>query len=441
MCKDFKTSNILKCHNCQEVVHFSCAPKAISDNSKEKSKANGDYKCPGCIVYPLQRKASNNNIDQLEELKKQVTLPTITYVKPVETTNAANLSNTIDMEKEDQLTCDECMFKFLDTASLSKHMEDSHSDIRGNKRSRHETSLIFDPAICNVCDQLKGENSKLKEQLNISQMVYNDTKNNLENSNKTIDNLSAKNEELKTQVSELRVDLSKYEEVLAKTKEDAERTKSQTKELEGELSKEKDKFKGIAIELAKAKEDLNSARRSHPPQSSNGSQSFDEEIQKKDEELEMLKEKIREKDKCLKKLDESHNLEVNKLKKDKKKSDDSLNCATLENTKLKDKESTLIDVFKSMKEYMNAKLKNIQSPEEMPSPEQPTFSPPDASSRNEKDTTPPMVNCDECSYKAETIESLNRHKRNKHIRTVFPCLLCNFHASSLTDLKEHQKSH
>ena len=52
----------------------------------------------------------------------------------------------------------------------------------------------------------------------------------------------------------------------------------------------------------------------------------------------------------------AHKKEVDKLKLDKQASDEALNCATNENTKLKDKETTLLDIFKSMNQFMNEKL-------------------------------------------------------------------------------------
>ena len=78
-----------------------------------------------------------------------------------------------------QFKCDMCQFLFTDKDVLNKHIESSHGDKRGNKRSRHETSLIFDPNICNYCEELKSKNIKMEEQLKLSQYAYNETKENL----------------------------------------------------------------------------------------------------------------------------------------------------------------------------------------------------------------------------------------------------------------------
>ena len=64
-------------------------------------------------------------------------------------------------------------------------------------------------------------------------------------------------------------------------------------------------------------------------------------------------------------MDEAHKKEVNILQKEKKASDDSLSCATEENTKLKDKEKTLLDIFKCMKQFMDEQLNKCPSPDGM----------------------------------------------------------------------------
>ena len=62
-----------------------------------------------------------------------------------------------------------------------------------------------------------------------------------------------------------------------------------------------------------------------------------------------MKQLVVDKDKTIKKLQESNTKEVNRLMIEKKASDDALSCATRENTRIKDKEGTLVDVFKCMK--------------------------------------------------------------------------------------------
>ena len=61
-------------------------------------------------------------------------------------------------------------------------------------------------------------------------------------------------------------------------------------------------------------------------------------LNKKEEELEIVKQLVIEKDKVIKKMEESHVKEISALNLEKKAVEDALNCATRENTKIKDKE-------------------------------------------------------------------------------------------------------
>ena len=68
---------------------------------------------------------------------------------------------------------------------------------------------------------------------------------------------------------------------------------------------------------------------------------------------------IVEKDKNIKKSEETQKKEIDKLKLDKLATDEALKCATNENTKLKDKETTLLDIFKSMNQFMTDKIGDL----------------------------------------------------------------------------------
>ena len=209
--------------------------------SKEMSISTGDYKCPKCIVYPALRRVPDDGLDLLQELKNQATLqPSITFeglvtldetVLPENIPVSASFSTMETEEAGDQHTCEICMFKFLDKDSLNKHMESSHDDIRGNKRSRHETSLVFDPTLCHICEQLKTENSRLKEQLNMSQLAYNETK-----------------ERLATSDADNNTKVEKLQEELNKTKDIATKLKT----IEGELTISKEELEGSKDKLNKS---------------------------------------------------------------------------------------------------------------------------------------------------------------------------------------------
>ena len=252
------------------------------------------------------------------------------------------------------------MFKFLSTTDFNMHTLDCHEDKRSNKRTRLETSLIFDPTICTICEQLKFDIIKAKEDLNLCQFAYNETKESFSSSVKEVTELNRKIESLETELADVKRSIT---EVGTGTSQ---------------------------------------------------------------EELEIVKDMVIEKDKLIKKLEESHKKATDKFTIDKKASDEALNIATVENTKLKDKDSTLMDIFKCMKEYMNEKLGSIKEV---------------ATADHTEEQTLTQFKCDQCTFKAANIDNLNIHKRNEHIRATFPCTICNYIASTINDFKAHQSEH
>ena len=73
-----------------------------------------------------------------------------------------------------------------------------------------------------------------------------------------------------------------------------------------------------------------------------------ETITKKNEEQELVKQMVVDCDKQIKKMEELHKNELTSLKVDKKTAEDSLNCAIEETTKLREKDNTLMDIFRCM---------------------------------------------------------------------------------------------
>ena len=72
---------------------------------------------------------------------------------------------------------------------------------------------------------------------------------------------------------------------------------------------------------------------------------FQETIRKNMKTYENVKQLVVDCDKKMKKLDEAHKKELDSLKMSKISSDDALSCTTEENTKIKDKEGTLLFLF------------------------------------------------------------------------------------------------
>ena len=55
--------------------------------------------------------------------------------------------------------------------------------------------------------------------------------------------------------------------------------------------------------------------------------------------------------------------------------------------------------------------------------------------------TDKKMNCDLCTFETKSIENLNSHKRDVHVRASIPCNSCNFKASNIEQLRSHEKTH
>ena len=141
-------------------------------------------------------------------------------------------------------------------------------------------------------------------------------------------------------------------------------------------------------------------------------------IKRKNEQLEIVKEMVVDRDKTIKKMEEAHKKEVCILQKEKKASDDTLNCATEENTKLKDKEKTLLDIFKCMKQFMDEQLNKCPSPVGLNN-----------------------FSCNDCGKSFTNIGDLNLHKRTEHLLSMKTCQTCLFQARNNSEYEDHVKSH
>ena len=115
---------------------------------------------------------------------------------------------------------------------------------------------------------------------------------------------------------------------------------------------------------------------------------------------------VQEKDKTIKKLEDSRAKDIAALKVEKKASEDALSCSTRENTRLKDKENTLMEIFKSMKKFMDIN-----------------------SSENDNGESNVSLSCDECSETFKDIE--NSHHE-------FQCDQCNFRDNKEENVLNHE---
>ena len=187
------------------------------------------------------------------------------------------------------------------------------------------------------------------------------------------------------------------------------------------------------------------------------------------EENTLLKQMIMEKDSSFKKLKEAHSKELLNLELEKQSAAEALGNATRENTKMQDKETILLDLFKNMKKFMEAynekeSISNtkpsvvVETPEsvENKSVSITTSHAPskmfkcnlcdfsdtrEGNVTNHKIVQHSVFKCHICDYESTTGESLDYHLDNEHFTPQFKCTTCNatFHTERM--LKEHSRKH
>ena len=274
-----------------------------------------------------------------------------------------------------EISCEECAKTFDDNSKLNMHIDITHDKSRGTKRHRHETSLLSDPLQCTGCEQsqnkieqLNNENKKLKEQFAISSTAYEQTKLNLNSTTTELEKQVEVNESMSAEVMSLKAELNKRANSSANTndKQDALR-----------------------------------------------------------KDYEMVKQMVVDRDKTFQKIEETNNKEIINLKAAKKASEDALNIVTEENTRLKDKEGTLIDIFKCMKQHMDEQLSKCS---------------PLGTASSETNTIGQEFKCTECQMKFSSTPELNNHQTNVHRSIDKTCTQCNFEAQTNSEFRTHIKA-
>ena len=388
--KDVKNSKNVQCLTCKESTHFNCLPSEISDARKEIMLQKNEFQCGICRVYPDQVKESETDeITIIDTLKQNLVLPDTnsTTKALIDLTSEKELVNEEDpydfkcfkcdfrhkvkhnledhVAKNHEFICNLCDISFDEKTNLENHDNEVHNT-RGTKRHRFDTSLLLDPRPCPNCEisnteleNMKKNQAKVQEEL--------------EEANKKLDKANIELNDCKTE--------------LETVKKEASDSNKANKVLETELSK-------CNEELVKLK--------AQPSE-------LQEAISKKDEDYQLIKQMVVDRDKKIKKLEESHKKDLDDLRMQKRASDDDLNIAVQENTKMKDKETTLMDIFKCMKKYLDG---------------QDNFFP-----------------CNECELTFDKADKLNLHKRSHHLSMSLRCGKCKFEAKSASNHKEHTKTH
>ena len=196
-------------------------------------------------------------------------------------------------EKETVVKCEECDKVFNTLHDLEQHTSNCNS-LRGNKRSRSDTSLQFDPdKPCSSCVDMTMTVTRVNKEHSLTRTAYDEVKNTL---NDKIKELNEKT----TQLNEVTSEFTKYKLNTQRNQENI---------------------------------DLN-------------------RLASLQEEYDIVKKMVVEKDNLIKELKAAHTKEIAAMQLDKKASEEALNNVTRENHCLKDKENTLMDIFKTMKKYM-----------------------------------------------------------------------------------------
>ena len=217
----------------------------------------------------------------------------------------------------------------------------------------------------------------------------------------------------------------------------------QKAKLETEITEKTAEVQKANEELAKMKTNVNE------PNSTTSK--LRQELKKRTEEYELVKQLVVDRDKTIKKLQDNHNKDISHLRLEKEASADALNRVTEENTLLKDKENTLLDVFKYMKVFMDSQTKRsdndptdlhcnecnevFTSHELLVSHMRGHSSKKDSGNVNRSTLKEVQFSCDECDYTNSDEENVLNHTIATHSK--HPCDKCKFIAQSISELVNH----
>ena len=259
--KDLKTFKTLKCSSCQDHVHAACVKSLHDENT---------FRCGPCVVYPaVTQHDDDEGEDVIESLERDTVLP-ITASKTIEivdVTKEPETENNTENTDVINYECEECGEKFFNNNNLEVHKTNSH---RGTKRHRQDTSLVSDPG--QLCDHL------------------NDTINTLTNTLKEAENKVAKlvKDEEENRNRHLN-ELAKIQEEKILIKAAFDETKQFLDATVKESNEKTDVIDQLKTEIA--------LLRSQKP-----SNEHLDQVKKKQEELEIVKQMVIDKDKTIKKM-------------------------------------------------------------------------------------------------------------------------------------------
>ena len=376
--KETSKGETITCIYCESLTHKSCINNSTLDVLK--------YRCESCLI---------NNIS------------TVQSTELLENENILRLSLIDETQLQFQYHCNVCKDIFTDENALRMHMETKHE---ARKRSRGDTSLV--EGRCD-CDDVSKENERLNNDLRTEKERKEAIELQLEAAKK---DLNEKNEEVRNLGGKMKID--------------AQTNLDEIKALKESIKSMKEDIDIKAVEITKLIAENESLRKV-----SEGTNNLDSS-----EEVQRLRSIVQDREKAIKKANEEFKKEIAEQKRAKQNAEENLNSAIQENTKIKEKETTLYEIMEGLR-----KLLDLQDKES-------TGKTTGGSSAQEKPDIElidgavggaipkaKLINCEQCKFSATNMSVLNKHVRQEHLFTTFPCVTCNFQTKTINDLRHHQR--
>ena len=394
--KDTPKGATISCIYCESLTHKSCV--------NNPGLAVENYRCEVCLIGGVKTIKSV----ELQDTESILKLSTISTIETVENNScilcgkAFETENNLQTHKSQQHSpqCNICYEIFATENALKIHTETMH-EVR--KRLRGDTSLIEGRCDCGDVNEqniaLKIEIQAKKEEIEGMKLELDVAKNDVIEQNKKVQCL----EEKAKKESEL---ITQLKDTIENKQKDLDIKVAESENLKHE------------IELLKSK--LNN--------------------KEPEEESQRLRLIIQDREKTIKKVSEEHKKELAELERSKVNAEENLNSAIQQNTKIKEKESTMYEIMEGLRKLLDLKDKGDT----------------DKTHKRDHESEVEVVNdgaiggaipkigsykCDQCRFIATNMNILNKHTRQEHISTLYPCVTCDFQAKSMYELKIHKTEH
>ena len=160
-------------------------------------------------------------------------------------------------------------------------------------------------------------------------------------------------------------------------------------------------------------------------------------------ELQRLRTIAQDGEKLIKKMTETHKKEMKDLERAKINAEENLNSAIQENTKIKEKEGTMYEILNGLRKLLDQQEQEVGNKDSSTQENNEEGSSDNGASTKANNgavggAKPKDFSCQKCSYISSNMNTLNKHMRNEHLSTSYPCVKCDIQMKSTADLKEHE---